>query len=415
MKTISLLIFTLLICKNQYCQELRVTTAFESGSARVLAIDSTTQTIRIIPAGSPSRGMPNWWYLRIDGIKTGQPLFLEVSSTDELIRVGPPEKFQKMSPGYTWPDKATYSIDGKNWKHSISGIKEGSCMRYKIESDSSTLWISWGPPFTPSDADAFIQQLSQHHSFITAFTLAQSWEGRNVTALKIAEGPTPILQRPAIWIQARQHAWEVGGSWVAVGLAEWLASDDRQAVWLRQHADIYIVPVMDVDHVATGDGGKNSFPHDHNRDWVANPHWPEVSASQQYILRLAKEGRMNIFLDLHNPSPGNKIQTMYVLDKSYMHEAAFPRQERFVQLMKDEFKELTQHRNGPRPAVATWQERVSEAWVLDNANENTIAFCIETPWNAPQSTTAGYRAVGKSLGLVMEKLLNPLYLPADLK
>jgi hypothetical protein len=405
MKTVSLLILTFLLSKNLHCQDLRVTTAFESGSARVLDLNSATQTIRIIPAGDPKRGMPNWWNLRIDNIDSNKPVFLEVLSTGELIPSGPSQNLRKMSPDWTWPDHAAYSTDGKTWKHSSPGIKEGGSMRYTIEPDSPTLWIAWGPPFTPTDAAAFIQLLTQKHSFIKAFTLAQSREGRNVPALKISEGSKPDLQRPAIWVQARQHAWEVGGSWVAVGLAEWLAGDDEEAAWLRQHTDIYIIPLMDVDHVATGDGGKNALPHDHNRDWTPTPHWPEVAGAQKYIRRLAEEGRMNIFLDLHNPAPGNRVQTMYVLDKTYMGKEAFPRQERFVALMIDEFGEVKQHRNDPKPAVTTFKERVSEVWVLENANPNTIGFCIETPWNSPKSTTEGYRAVGESLGRIIGELL----------
>jgi hypothetical protein len=406
MKIVCLLILTFLISKNLHCQHLRVTTAFESGSARVVSLDNATQTIRIIPAGDTKRGMPTWWNLRIDSIDTSKPVFLEVLSTDELIPQGPSQNLRKLSPGWTWPDHATYSNDGKTWKHSSPGMKEGSYMRYSIEPDSSTLWIAWGPPFTPADAAAFTQTLMQKHSFIKAFTLARSIEGRNVPALKISDGDKPDLQRPAIWVQARQHAWEVGGSWVAVGLAEWLAGEDKEAVSLRQYSDIYIIPLMDVDHVATGDGGKNALPHDHNRDWGPTPHWPEVAAAQKYIRHLAEEGRMNIFLDLHNPASGNKIQMMYVLDKTYMSSEAFPRQQRFVELMIDEFGELKQHRNGPKPAVTALKERVSEVWVLENANASTIGFCIETPWNSPKSTTEGYRATGKSLGKVIGKLLS---------
>jgi hypothetical protein len=45
--------------------------------------------------------------------------------------------------------------------------------------------------------------------------------------------------------------------WVAQGFAEWLLSDrDADAAWLRQHGEVFIVPIMDVDNVATGNGGK---------------------------------------------------------------------------------------------------------------------------------------------------------------
>src|SRR3954462_4723507 len=59
---------------------LTVSTDFESGSAKVLSLDETTQTIRITPAGDPDRGMPNWWFLRVDGLDSSKPLTLEIAA-----------------------------------------------------------------------------------------------------------------------------------------------------------------------------------------------------------------------------------------------------------------------------------------------------------------------------------------------
>src|SRR6185369_8106596 len=61
---------------------LNMSTDFESGSARVLELDAAAQRVRIAPAGDPKRGMPNWWYVRIDGLDTNKPLTLEVAALD---------------------------------------------------------------------------------------------------------------------------------------------------------------------------------------------------------------------------------------------------------------------------------------------------------------------------------------------
>ena len=224
-------------------------------------------------------------------------------------------------------------------------------------------------------------------------------------ALQISEGSKPANRRPAIWVSARHHAWECGGSWVGAGLAEWLVSDDQQAQWLRQHAEIFVVPLLDVDHVASGDGGKHGEPQDHNLDWSDQPHWPEVAATQKRILALAAAGRMNLFLDLHNPSPGNKQQTAYVIEKAYMPEKGDPRKLRFVELMIQEFGALKQNPARPPAENPDLFHRVSVPWVLEHSNANTIAFCIETPWNTPSGTPEGYGIVGRKLGSAIEKLL----------
>lgn len=383
----------------------RVSSNFEGGSARVLLLDAQTQTIRITPAGDPKRGMPNWWYLKVEGIDTSKAVILEVEARDDLVMDELSGQGKKVNPGWTWPVCAALSTDRQHWIQTAPGQKQGNRMVYQIKSRSASLWLAWGPPFTPADAQAFVNKMTKAHSYIKGFTLGQSREGRSIPALKISEGSKPALQRPVVWIDARHHAWEVGGSWVGVGFTAWLVSDQPQARWLRQNAELYFVPVMDVDRVATGDGGKLSQPQDHNLDWSEKPHYPEIAAAQKHILALAKEGRMNLFLDLHNPAPGNKIQTAYVIEKPYMPKDADARKLRFVELMIEEFGELKQNPAKPPTENPEVFHRVSVPWVLEHSNTNTIAFCIETPWNVPQGTPEGYALVGQKLGSAIEKLL----------
>ena len=59
-------------------------------------------------------------------------------------------------------------------------------------------------------------------------------------------------------------------------MIEWLSSDDESAIALRRKAQIFVVPIMDVDSVEKGSGGKWQLPHDHNRDWSDKPYWNSV-------------------------------------------------------------------------------------------------------------------------------------------
>ncbi len=45
-------------------------------------------------------------------------------------------------------------------------------------------------------------------------------------------------RRFTIWIQARQHGWETGSSWVGRGFMEWLVSSDPAAIALRQETSV---------------------------------------------------------------------------------------------------------------------------------------------------------------------------------
>lgn len=380
---------------------LRVSSDFESGSARVLTLDEAAQTITITPAGELARGMPNWWYLRVDGVDPARPLTLQVVARD-VTTPGDNGVSRRLNPLWTFPTRAAISADGKTWTQTEPGRQSGNQFTYQVQTASTTVWLAWGPPFTPQDAAAFTERMAHAHGFAHAFTLTQSREGRSVPGLRISEGDLPAARRPAIWITGRQHAWECGGSWVGVGLAEWLAGDDEAAAWLRRNAEVFLVPLMDVDHVASGDGGKHALPQDHNRDWSATPHWPEVAAVQQQILARASEGRLAIFLDSHNPSPGATQQTFYVQYPPYVSESAAAAQERFLARVRTEFGEIRLLDGKPSvPAHLPIWERISAPWVVQHGNPQTVSLTVETPWNIPQGTPAGYREVGRKLGLAL--------------
>src|SRR5690242_12865301 len=68
---------------------LQASSDFESGSARILSLDAETQTVRITPAGDPKRGMPNWWYVRLDDVDPRKPLVLEVEPRDVFVTTSP--------------------------------------------------------------------------------------------------------------------------------------------------------------------------------------------------------------------------------------------------------------------------------------------------------------------------------------
>jgi hypothetical protein len=386
--------------------ELSVSTDFSSGSARVLALDAATQTVRITPAGDPARGMPNWWYLRVDGIDPARPLVLEVVAR-EVTTPSDNEVPRPLNPLWTLPKRAAVSTDGKIWAQTTPGEPGPRQATYRIPTPPATLWLAWGPPFTPEDAAAFAERTAQAHPSARAFTLARSREGRAVPGLHIREGDKPSAQRPVIWITGRQHAWECGGSWIGVGLAEWLVGDDEQAIWLRRNAEVFLVPLMDVDHVATGDGGKHALPQDHNRDWTDAPHWPEVAAAQKEILARAQEGRLAVYLDLHNPSPGATLQSFYVQYPPYVGAPAAAAQERFLTQARMEFGEIRLIDGKPSvPEHLPIWKRISVPWAILHGNPETVSLTVESPWNTPQSTPAGYRETGSKLGRALSRYLH---------
>ena len=95
------------------------------------------------------------------------------------------------------------------------------------------VWFAWGPLATPATVLPWLTSAAAEHDFVETFELASTREGRSVRGIQIAAGEQPLDRRPVIWMQARQHAWESGSSWVARGVGDWLLGDAKDAVWLR--------------------------------------------------------------------------------------------------------------------------------------------------------------------------------------
>ncbi len=395
----------ILVCGRAAAGELTIETDFEGASARVVAIDQQERIIRFEPGGDPRQGWPCWWNFRIRGVRPGETLTLRLRAVSALISQSTYTwlKGKPLALGWSAPTRAVWSSDGETWLRTEPGLLEEGWMVYQLKAATDPVFVAWGPTYTPSRAARFVGECAQKRPmFSKAESLCQSREGRSVALLRIAEGPLPVAQRGVIWVHARQHAWESGSSWVAQGFAEWLLGDSAEAAWLRQHHEIVVVPVMDVDHVANGQGGKEAIPQDHNRDWTDHPHWPEVAAAQAAIGASIDAGRLRAFIDLHNPGSGDRAVQFHTPPD----EGTKPGQ----RVLIDRFHGLARTYLSPVMPVEekvlksganydpTWM-RMSHSWVAAHAAERTLALCIETPWNIAQSTQEGYRSMGAAIGL----------------
>ena len=228
---------------------LTVASDFEGASVREVEIDVATRSISFMPGGDPVRGWPCWWYFRVNGIAPGETITIRLrGSTATVPKPGaPPQK--PLASVWAMPSQATFSSDGKTWLHTAKGKRQDEWMIYTLQPEAASVFVAWGPPYTPSTAAKFVREMSEKSPHAKATELCRSRGDRAVPMLHVQEGERNKEQ-------ARQHAWESGSSWVAQGFAEWLLSDAADAAWLRQHAEIFLVPIMDVDNTATGNGAR---------------------------------------------------------------------------------------------------------------------------------------------------------------
>ncbi|MDA1051635.1 MAG: M14-type cytosolic carboxypeptidase [Planctomycetota bacterium] len=369
--------------------QLVVETSFPSGSGKVIEIDQATRHIRIEPTSHESRGWACWWYIRVTGIEPGEVLTLEVG----------PEP-------WATPSQAMFSTDNRSWRQTAPGERVGRFIKYQHVVDAPVAWFAWGPPFTVADATELVRWAGQSCHEVRDFTLCETRGGRTVPALR--SQPPTAMPTSAIWVQARQHAWESGSSWVCRGFVEWLVSDDPRAERLRTDAIVTVVPIMDVDNVAIGAGGKNQTPHDHNRDWSEHPHWPAVAGAMQELRRLNEAGQLDLFVDLHNPGASTIRPFYYVAPRELMTGLRQRNLDRFLAASRIEMTGPLQFVGETResgPEYDKGWKQISKNWVTLNTHDHVVATTLETAWNTPDSTVAGYKTVGKQLGLAIERYL----------
>ncbi|HZZ73292.1 MAG TPA: M14-type cytosolic carboxypeptidase [Pirellulales bacterium] len=378
--------------------ELKVTSDFSGGSGLVEKIDQAARLIRLTPTPHPDRGWAVWWYLKITGIRAGETITLDVGDAP-----------------WATPDRAQYSLDNAAWKQTGIAQRAGKRFIYRQKIEADHAWFAWGPPFTYEDAVALAKQSEKDCPHAAALELCRSLENRAVPAIRIFEPGTKNEDRYGIYITARQHAWESGGSWVCRGLTEWLLSQDAAAEALRKKAIIYIVPVMDVDNVAIGAGGKEQKPQDHNRDWTEKPHFPAVAAAQKKIRELDEAGTFDFFIDLHNPGPNDRAPVFYVAPRDILTSAGAQNLDRFIRIARQEITGPLAYKGEVRESGANYDrhwEAISKNWVTRHTRPHVVALTLETCWNTSNSTTAGYLQIGKELGVTIEKYFRTAPRPA---
>lgn len=371
--------------------EIVVNTDFPGGSGEVVSLDQEARVLILNPTDHPERGWRCWWYVRLTGLQKGITLTLDVGDAP-----------------WATPDQATVSVDRETWKQTSRGVREGKRIRYSIAAEAEAMWVAWGPPFVPADGEKLVRELSDRSPEAEAFSLCRTREGRDTPALRVAPGSEAVGRKPLVWVQARQHAWESGSSWVGKGFAEWLVSEDPAAIDLRHRAEIVFVPIMDIDNVHRGAGGKSQRPQDHNRDWSEDPHWNAVRAAQQQIRAAASEERLVAFIDLHNPGAGNRFPYFYVPPKDILTEAGYRNEKAFLSAAKAEITGPLRFTGQAIESGSSYDPRawkaISKNWVA-MLGTDAVSVTLETAWNTPASTTEGYLTVGRQLGRALQRYL----------
>jgi hypothetical protein len=143
-------------------------------------------------------------------------------------------------------------------------------------------------------------------------------QGRDLHLVTVTNFERPDEDKKTVWLQARQHAWETGTSYVMEGALRFVTSDDPLARELRKQVVFKFTPMMDPDGCATGKVRFNANGYDVNR------HWDEVDLRRkEYLERMPEiwyvkkailghvdaHHTIDLLLNLHNTETAEYLET----------------------------------------------------------------------------------------------------------
>ena len=216
--------------------------------------------------------------------------------------------FQDTRLGYWGP---AVSRDGENW--TWLGESGKNSFTYRFTPDESKVFFAHHALYPMARFDRLTEKYG-----IETKELCKSKKGKSVPYVEFGEGTQTVI------LTARHHACESTGSWVLEGVLEELLEHPMP------DTKVLCVPFVDLDGVFDGDQGKSRVPHDHNRDYIYIPVYPETAAIMEYA---RKNGCVYAF-DFHSPWHwGGKNDKIFIVRKCGDREEKY---DRFSELLAQE-------------------------------------------------------------------------------
>jgi hypothetical protein len=212
------------------------------------------------------------------------------------------------------------SDDGEHWRPIADATWDDRAKEatLRLQPEHESVWIAHQPPYTHSKLLRLIEQVDRCAD-ARIEVIGKTAQGRDLHQITVTAAEVDDRDKVTVWLQARQHAWESGTSYVMEGALRFVTSDDPSALALRRRVVFAFTPMVDPDGCATGQVRFNANGYDINR------HWDEVDLRQKRFLAQMPEiwyvkkaisshvdsGRkIHLMINLHNTETTEYLSTM---------------------------------------------------------------------------------------------------------
>lgn len=300
-------------------------TAFESGSIGLIDKLGEDEYRLHVRGQQDARGrnrQATWFYFRMDDV-AGRNLTLRLSDFRGEYNERP------STPAGPWM-RPVFSIDGEKWQHfeKADWDADKAELTLNISVGANTVWIAHIPPYPHSRLLHLLEDVKRSpHAAVEV--MGETALGRPLHLVTVTNFAQPDAGKKIVWLQARQHAWECGTSFLVEGALSFVLSDDPVARKLRDATIFKFVPMINVDSVVRGDVRFNANGFDPNRQWdlvdFRDRRWLEWNPEIWYVKKavLAQHARqpIDLALNLHNTEMNEYLETAANVEphQSMMH------------------------------------------------------------------------------------------------
>ena len=299
----------------------------------------------------------NWYYFRMDGVR-GRKVTLTL--TDFVGEYN-------NKPGSCPMNADTipvFSYDNERWEHfpRMEWDDQKKEATLHVEGAQDRIWIAHVAPYTHARLLRLLDELDRLPT-VRVEAIGKTVQGRDLHLVTVANFEKPGAR--TVWLQARQHAWETGTSYVMEGALRFITSDDPKARALRDKVVFKFIPMMDPDGCANGKVRFNANGYDVNRHWDEVNLWrkeflqrmPEIWYVKKAIFACMElDRKIDLMLNMHN------TETAEYIDSQIDHEPTQKLMQRFFDALveRTSFDPSRKLRFNDTPGNTTnwlWKER----------------------------------------------------------
>jgi hypothetical protein len=306
-----------------------VSASFEAGSLRSWQVQDETRLLAVPHHGFDQDSLntqTNWFFFRL--ANTGnREVVIQLTGLEYGVYNGQTVN----SLPYSSHTSPVYSYDRERWNRFSNTSFDQASRTFTMTQIFSrdTVWVAYIIPYGFARLGRFLSQIAGHEA-VKISSFGYSVEGRPLYVVDVEEPGPGAGDRPLVWIIARQHAFETGGTWAAQGLLEFLASDTPEAIAIRRKVNFRVCPMINPDGVVNGRSRFNAPGVDLNRHWNSSDPFssdkdsaPEIVMLKRELKRWSESHRLDVWINIHNKdmvgtAGGNYIR--YAPENHYLHQ-----------------------------------------------------------------------------------------------